>query len=35
MQSRHPARDVLAKLDGNDLATPEELLAPLRTKSPG
>ncbi|BCW49739.1 hypothetical protein StoSoilB13_20810 [Arthrobacter sp. StoSoilB13] len=27
--------DVLVKLDGKDLATPEDLLAALRTKSPG
>lgn len=27
--------DVLTKLDGDDLATPEDLLAALRTKSPG
>jgi serine protease DegQ len=27
--------DVLIKLDGDDLATPEDLLAALRTKSPG
>ena len=29
------AGDVLIRLDGDDLATPEDLLAALRTKSPG